>query len=278
METAPVDRELAVAIESAEAAAWRDLYAAAPADWAAAAGVDTDWVGGTLVIRWASTGRRYFSRAIGFGMAEPATPAAIDRILDGFDRRGITMFLIKSMPDCRPDGYEQLLRERGLEPFDRQDRIIRNAHALPPADGSGDRRIAVERVTADTADEWADFLQRAYRLDTGPWLQRLIGRPGWSEYAAREDGAIVAARGMYAGPGGIAWLGMDGPVPGITTDDYEPDAWICRRIVQDGLAAGVRLFIADIEAPSDAIDTHAYGNFGALGFTRPYVRTHWTRP
>jgi len=48
--------------------------------------------------------------------------------------------------------------------------------------------------------------------------------------------------------------------------------------VQDGLAAGVRLFIADIEAPSDAMDTHAYGNFGALGFTRPYVRTHWTRP
>jgi len=68
---------------------------------------------------------------------------------------------------------------------------------------------------------------------------------------------------------------MDGPVPGLMTDDYEPDAAICSRIVADGLVAGARRFIADIEAPSDAMDTPAYEYFGRLGFTRPYVRTHW---
>jgi len=43
----------------------------------------------------------------------------------------------------------------------------------------------------------------------------------------------------------------------------------------DGLIAGARRFIADIEAPSEAMDTPAYEHFGRLGFTRPYVRTHW---
>ena len=273
IDTSPVSQAETAAFEAAEAWAWADLYAPAPADWAASVGLSTRRVGRTLVLHWAATRRRYFSRAIGFGIAEPATAEALDEILVGWEEAGIEMFLVKSMPQCRPDDYEELLRGRGLEPFDRQDRIVRGAE--PPVRFASD--LAVERVERATADEWADFLQRVYRLETGPWLQQLIGRPGWHEYVARERGEIVAARGMFLGPEGIAWLGMDGPVPGLQTDDYEPDAAICARIVEDGLAAGAKGFIADIEAPSEALDTPAYANFATLGFRRPLVRTHWTR-
>ena len=69
---------------------------------------------------------------------------------------------------------------------------------------------------------------------------------------------------------------MDGPVPGVTTDDYEPDAALCAFIVSDGLVRGARTFIADIEAASDQQATPAYQSFGRLGFTRPYLRAHWT--
>jgi hypothetical protein len=48
--------------------------------------------------------------------------------------------------------------------------------------------------------------------------------------------------------------------------------------VEDGLALGATSFLADIEAPSDAMDTPAYPNFAHLGFRVPYARTHWTRP
>jgi len=41
IDTSPVDLSAAIAIEAAEARAWTDLYAAAPADWAAAVGLDT---------------------------------------------------------------------------------------------------------------------------------------------------------------------------------------------------------------------------------------------
>jgi hypothetical protein len=70
---------------------------------------------------------------------------------------------------------------------------------------------------------------------------------------------------------------MDGPVPGVTTDDYEPDAALCAYMVADGLAHGARGFLADIEAPSPEQDTPAYGYFAELGFTIPYARTHWAR-
>jgi hypothetical protein len=275
MDRAPVSLANAAEIEQAEARSWADLYDAAPADFAREAGLTTRKVGGTLALSWAATGRRYFSRAIGLGVVEPATEAQLNQILAGWREAGITMFLLQSLPHCRPAVYEDWLRERGLEPFDAQDRIVRDGSLL--ADGSAfpGRELLVERVDRGSADEWAEFLQRVYRLETGHWLQELVGRSGWFQYVARADGEIVAARGAHIGPDGTAWLGMDGPVPGVMSDDYEPDAALCARIVADGLIAGARRFIADIEAPSEAMDTPAYEHFGRLGFTRPYVRTHW---
>jgi len=273
MDTSPVDLRTAASIEAAEARAWADLYAAAPRDWAASAGVRSRELGGVLVLEWAATQRRYFSRAIGLGVAAPATAASIDEILGVWDEAGIGMFLLQSLPQCRPAEFEALLRERGLEPFDAQDRVIRDGSPAGPLRAE----LEVERVTSATAEEWSEFLQRVYRLDTGPWLLRLIGRPGWHQYVAREAGEIVAARGMFVGPDGTAWLGMDGPVPGLMTQDYEPDAALCASMVEDGLAAGARRFITDVEVRSDAMETPSYAYLSKLGFRRPYVRTHFAR-
>lgn len=278
MDTTPVDAGTAAAIEAAEARAWADLYAAAPREWAEAAGHGSREIGGALVLHWRATGRRYFSRTIGLGVTAPASEAAIDAILACWEGLGIDAFLVQSLPHCAPAAFEDRLRERGLEPFDAQDRIVRGGQpASALAAGLGERQLVVERVAAGTAEEWSDFVQRVYELDTGPWLPRLVDRPGWHQYIAREGGEVVAARGMFVGPDGWAWLGMDGPVPGLMTQDYAPDAALCARMVEDGLAHGARGFIADVEAPSAAQDTPAYGAFAALGFTRPYVRTHWTR-
>ncbi len=277
IDTRPVTRRVAAAIEAAEASAWDDLYAAAPAGWADGVGIDSRSVGGALVLSWGATGRRYFSRVIGLGVTEPASEAAIDRILDGYERAGIGKFLLQSLPHCRPARYEEWLGERGLEPFDQQDRIIRDGSSFARGGAALRDGLTVERVTRETAEEWSTFLQAVYRLEAGPWLPLLIGRPGWHQYVARRDARIVAARGMYIGPGGAAWLGMDGPVPGVTTDDYEPDAALCEFIVADGVALGVGSFLADIEAPSRAFDTPAYTHFARLGFRRPYVRTHYAR-
>src|SRR3954465_638971 len=244
METTPVDHDTAATWEAAEATAWADVYAAAPSEWAAAVGLGARWFGDTLAIHWGVTGRRYFSRAIGLGVTAPATEAGVDDILALWERLGISMCLVQSMPHCAPAAYTDWLRERGLEPFDQQDRIVRVEGGATDDPVRWERELTVERVRPETADEWSQFLQRVYRLDTGPWLPQLVDRPGWHQYVARENGRIVGARGMYIGPSGIAWPGVDGPVPGVMTDDYDTDAAVCERIVADGLKAGARGFIA----------------------------------
>jgi hypothetical protein len=274
IDTTPVDLGTAQAIEAAEVRAWIDLYEAAPAEFAEAAGVGHAEMAGSLVLRWAATGRRYFSRTVGLGVLQSATPEAVDAILDRYERAGIDMFLLQSLPHCRPAEYEDWLLERGLTAFDQQDRVVRGAEpvaALPSAE------LVIERVDRESSDEWSEFLQRIYRLDTGRWLPELVERPGWHQYVAREDVRIVAARGMYIGPDGTAWWGMDAPVPGVMTEVYEHDEALCAFMVEDGLAHGASGFIADIEAPSEHMDTPAYDYFGGLGFRRPYVRTHYAR-
>ena len=104
IDTSPVDENTGAAIERAEMYAWEDCYAAAPADWAESVGLRTRTVAGALVIHWAASGRRYFSRAIGLGVSAAATGEAIDEVLSGWNEDGISMFLIASQPHCRPEG------------------------------------------------------------------------------------------------------------------------------------------------------------------------------
>jgi len=268
----------AAAIETVEARAWADLVAACPPAHAASIGLRAWWRGAALVLQCAGGGfdRGLFNRPIGLGVVEPATRADVAAILARFEAAGVGRSMIVSQPQCRPDAYVDWLAELGLEARGAWDRVVRGGASLPAgAGGETTRALSVSPVEPDTVDEWIDLLVGVYRVDAGPWLRALWGRPGWRHYLAREDGAAVAARSMYLpGPGATAFLAVDCPVPGVMTADYQPDAAILARLVEDGLRLGASGFAADIEAPTAARDTPAYRTFARLGFTVPYTRTH----
>jgi hypothetical protein len=182
--------------------------------------------------------------------------------------------MLVSQPHCRPEAFEQWLRRKGLQPAGAWDRVVRGAAPASPLSPAPGRDLRVERVTAESAHEWAEMLAVVYRLHAEPWLLALQGRPDWHHLVVRERGKVIAARSMYCPCGGLGFLAIDGPVPGIMTVDFEPDAALCAALVAEGLAGGARGFVADIEAPSAALDTPAYTYFARLGFARPYIRTH----
>ncbi len=277
MDARPVDADTAAVIESTEALAWADLVAAAPRAYAARLGLDARQVEGATVMQSSGGGfdRGLFNRPIGLGVLAPATQAAMRDILAGYRSAGITRFMLVAQPHCRPPEYHSWLSDAGLRPAGAWDRVIRDDAPLERMAHAGDRDIAVSRVDHRSAEEWSEFLAGVYRLDAAPWLRAVHDRPGWHHYLAREEGRPVGARSMYLpGRGRLAFLAIDGPVPGVMTDDFEPDAAVCLAIVADGLGLGARGFVADIEAPSPNRDTTAYQSFGRLGFRVPYTRTH----
>jgi len=82
--------------------------------------------------------------------------------------------------------------------------------------------MRVEKVTRAKMEEWATFLVTMYNLQpTKLLLCSLVEqRPGWHHYALRENEGIVAARSMYIHRDGMAWWGIEAPVPGFMAQDF----------------------------------------------------------
>jgi hypothetical protein len=208
-------------------------------------------------------------------MHAPATEQQLDAILANYQAANVRTFAIYSTPFCEPSQLAAWLAARGLRVVGGWERIYRDNRALEGRAGGRPAEAQIERVTKGTAAEWAAYIDASYGLPTTPWLLALVGRPGWHHYLLRVNGQISAVRSMYLHSDGMAWMGIDAPVPGIMAPSYAVDAQLCQAIIRDGLELGARYFVADIEAPTAKMDTPAYRNFEALGFQRPYFRSHY---
>ena len=277
-----VSRDFSRAIERAEVAAWLDLYEAAPGDFAARHGLSIASDGDLVWTICTTIPFIHFNCVKNIGVDGPASEAQLDALLARYREAGIMRPWFYANPHTEPSRLRCWLEARGLQHQGGWERIYRDATQLPdeplfPADPLipvGDP--VVEEVTHRTASEWASFIDTKYRLPTSPWLKALVGRKGWHHYMLRRRGAVEAVRSLFIGPDGAAWSGIDAPVPGIMAPSFDLDAMLGERLVRDGIAAGAKLFVADIEAPRPDRDGPAYRNYDRLGFKLAYSRSHYT--
>jgi hypothetical protein len=272
----PVTTAFASQIELADANAWLDMYAAAPADFVRQFQLEILRVQDVVLTRCRTIPFVHFNCVLNLGQAEPASEQQIDALLALYREANIDTFAIYHTPHSRPAQLSEWLNARNLHARGGWDRIYRDNAPLTDMATDTPDTVRVEKITQATAPEWADYIDSWYGLPTKPWLLALVERTGWHHYLLRVDAQIEAVRSMYVHHNGMAWLGIDAPVPGIMAPSYDLDVQLCQAIVRDGLHLGVKYFVADIEAPTDAMNTPAYHHFEALGFKRPYFRSHYS--
>ena len=271
-----VARDMSRAMERAEVNAWLDLYDAAPADFAARHSLSIARDGDLVWTTCATIPFIHFNCVKNIGVDGPATEAQVDALLAHYRAASILRPWFYTSPHAEPSRLRCWLEARGLQYQSGWERIFRGATPLAaeplfPADD-----LAVEEVMPETAPEWAAFIDGQYRLPTAPWLMALVGRKGWRHYMLKRDGAVAAVRSLFIGDDGTAWSGIDAPVPGIMAPSFDLDAMLGERLVRDGIAAGAKLFVADIEAPRPERDGPAYRNYARLGFKIAYFRSHYS--
>jgi hypothetical protein len=271
--TIPAD--LAAQLEAADINAWRDMYAAAPAAFAQRFQLEMLQVGDVVLTRCPGIPFIHFNCVFNLGLHAPASEQQLDAVLAHYQAANVHSFAIYSTPHYQPAQLPAWLAARNLRVIGGWERIYRDNAALAENAIDLPATSHIEHVTRETAPEWAAYLDSSYGLPTTPWLLALVGRPGWHHYMLRVDGQIHAVRTMYLHSDKLAWLGIDSPVPGIMAPSYDVDAQLCQAIIHDGLRLGARYFVADIEAPTAEMNTPAYRNFEALGFRRPYFRSHY---
>jgi len=276
MFTENVSPEFAAKIETSEVNAWVDMYAAAPADFARQFDLEIKQVQNIVLTRCKKIPFVHFNCVKNLGMNEPASESLVDDLISIYREAGVRNFTFYHIPHCQPSALPEWFKARGFHPRGGWDRIYRNNDTLFKPAMEPNENFKVEKVTQATGAEWAGYIDSVYGLPTTPWLLALVNRQGWHHYMLRKGTEIAAVRTIYVHSDGMAWLGIDAPVPGIMAPSFDLDLQICQAIVKDGIDMGVRYFVADIEAPTPEMNTPAYHNFEALGFKRIYFRSHYS--
>lgn len=92
MPTQPLSYEAMRQIEGAEVRAWRDMYAAIPAEYAERYGPELVRVEGVTLTRCRAIPFPHFNAVLDLGIAEPATEASVDAIIAAYREAGVGRF------------------------------------------------------------------------------------------------------------------------------------------------------------------------------------------
>ena len=212
MSTGSLAHEFVRAADASEAAAYADLYAAAPADLAARLGLRVESIAGAQLLLAPALPVPIFNRVIGFGTFEAASEEVLDTIIERYRAAGVRSFWLSVSPVARPETIASWLAARGFVPPKRRSWAqMRWGVAPPPAIATA---LSVTVAQAHDAAELAHVVTTAFEMPPpmADWLSALVGRDGWQSYAARHDGRIVGGGFVHTLPP-LAWLGMGSILP-----------------------------------------------------------------
>lgn len=259
------------ALEQIEIDAWRDCWAAAPARFAEAVGLETADLGGPLLAMCRRIDHYQFNRLIGGGLGDDEG-RALDTAATRFREAGLANGYLQIAPGPRAAALAQRARGLGLRRLERVwTKFSRGAEpaAIP------DSGLVVTVATPETAVAFGRAIAAGFGMPAAlvPWLAALVARPGWHVYMACDGDRVVGGAAMYvAGP--HAWLGIGAVQPEARRRGGQ-SALLARRVA-DGLACGVRLFATETGKPLAGEPHPSFSNIQRAGFVIAYERANWT--
>jgi hypothetical protein len=217
----------------------------------------------------ATPGSALFNRALGVGLAQPATEAGLDEIDTFFSVRGLA-YGIPLTPDAEPPELPAMLEARGFRRGYAWTKFSHPAERAPQPTGA----LRVEELGADRADIFADVFSRAYGTPdvVRPALERLPGSADWHCFVAF-DGQEPAATGALFVTGSVAWLGAAGTLPEQRRRGAQ-NALLAARIAA-GIAARCTTLVTETGEPVDGEPGGSYRNLVRAGFEPRYVRQNY---
>jgi GNAT superfamily N-acetyltransferase len=261
------------ALERIEREAWRDLAAAAPAEFAARVGLETHELGQALMLMASRVPVFQFNWLSGAGLDgadADAIPSAVARFRDAGQRR----FFIQIPPLPHAGRLGAQARAAGLAPhpaawtkFERETRDPPRVETNP----------SVREIGGDARDLFAATVVAGYGMPPpiAEWLREIVGRPGWSCYVNFADDEPAGAGALFVDED-AAWLGIGATKPAFRRRGGQ-SALIARRL-GDAARRGARFAVTETGVPQPGEPAPSHRNILAAGFRAAYVRPNWAFP
>jgi hypothetical protein len=262
-------------IEEVECEAWLDLFAAAPADYAAAAGLTYKRIARAGALAHQAVPITEFNRVLAPGIRSSWTASEFEDAADWLQRHAAKGWAIQISPAAQPSEINEWATRHGLEPTGAGWAKWHQAASTTMSRPS-ESDLKVKVVGQDYGDVFGSVVQQGFGLpeSTRPWFAALPGRPGWRTYLAFDGRQAVAAGAMFIN-GRWAWLGVDATLAEARRRGAQ-NAIIAQRLL-DGVANGVLSFAAETANPPAGEDASysSFRNYGKAGFSLAYVRPNF---
>jgi hypothetical protein len=252
--------------EDAEAAAYADQFAAAPAEWM--------WSAERTSAGWfllaPTLDMLLFNRLVGWGLNGPARRSDIERALDRFRAARLTHYGVQISPAAKPVEIPEWLGAAGLSRGDNWTKVYRGAGDVPKIATD----LRVEEIGKEHGGIAASIACTTFgmprHLET--WIASIVGRPGWHHYLAFEGADPVATAALFV-RGDVGWLGIAGTLP--TARRRGAQAALMQRRLNDGRLMGCRWFVTETGQDTLERPNPSFHNMLRLGFEVAYHRPNY---
>lgn len=269
---ATIDRDSAAwaaRAERAEAAAWADMYAAAPALF----GATVERVGAATVLTAPAIPMALFNRVIGLGLDGPVDPAELAAIVHHYAVARVAKYFVHVGPASDP-GLGPLLESQGFAPGT-PPRWAKMVHGgvSPPHQ----TELTVRAVSPAEAEPVTAAMAVAHNMppQMAVWIRALVGRPQWQVFGAF-DGAHAVGGGAMWCDGESAWLGIAGTIPAARGRGGQ--GAVLRARIAAAHALGATLITTETWIPAPGGHNSSLANMERTGFIDVGPRANYEHP
>jgi hypothetical protein len=255
---------VAAMIEGTEAAAYADMFRAAPRSL----GLDLRESRGVVSLRAARAPAMILNRTLGLGVECPAGRAHLRELIAWHSEAA--PFAIQLSPAAQPHDMPGWLDAEGLVAGDAWTKVYRAADALP----SLETDLRIDAVDAREAERFALVACEGFGMPSmlTPLMASTVGRPGWVHYMAWDHGAPAACAALFV-HGAVGWLGIDATLPPMRRRGAQ-GALMARRM-RDGARLGCRWFVTETGQERPERPNPSFRNMMRAGFTVAYHRPNY---
>lgn len=266
-------QQLVAQAEGAEAEFMYRCESGADEAVTATLGIAAERIGGGVALSMRHDVTGYWSKALGFGFAEPVTDDLIDRVVSFYRSQKSAGATIQIAPDVLPADWDDICVRHRLRPETPWTKLSCAVEDFQPR---ADTTLQVVPVGPDMLRAWASATLPGFGMPLDGLSEMLAAsaaQRGFQPFAAWEGDQIVATANPFV-HGDVGSLNSAATLPTHRKRGAQ-SALIAAR-GRAAIAAGCRWLVAETGTPAYGEASSSLDNFLRSGLQPMYDRQNWS--